>query len=43
MLPSSSGLKYKKGGACYPLHARFLLDLFFNSENAGNMLLQNVG
>jgi hypothetical protein len=28
---------------CYLLHAGFLLDLFFNSEDGGDMFLRNIG
>jgi hypothetical protein len=29
--------------ACYLLHTGFLLGLFFNPEDGGDMFLQNVG
>jgi hypothetical protein len=30
------------GSACYLLHAGFLLGLFFDTEDGGNMFLQNL-
>jgi hypothetical protein len=33
----------KKTSACYLLHAGFLLDLFFDPEDGGNMFPRNVG
>jgi hypothetical protein len=31
------------GSACYPLHAGFLLGIFFDPEDGGDMFLRNVG
>jgi hypothetical protein len=33
----------KQGTACYLLHPRFLLGLFFDPEDGGDMFLRNVG
>jgi hypothetical protein len=43
MSPPSSGLKSKPSFACHLLHAGFLLGVFFNPEDGGNMFLSNVG
>jgi hypothetical protein len=44
MSPSSSGSKNKPTKkACYMLHAGFLLGLFFDLEDRGDMFLRNVG
>jgi hypothetical protein len=31
------------GSACYLLHAGFLVGLFFNPEDGGDMFLQYIG
>jgi hypothetical protein len=41
LLPS--GLKSKPRSACCLLHVSFLLGLFFNPEDGGDMFLRNVG
>jgi hypothetical protein len=33
---------HKQRSACYLLHSGFLLGLFFDPEDGGNMFLQNV-
>jgi hypothetical protein len=33
----------KQRSACYLLHIGFLLGLFFDPEDEGDMLLQNIG
>jgi hypothetical protein len=33
----------KAGSTCQMLHPGFLLSLFFDPEDGGNMILQNVG
>jgi hypothetical protein len=48
MLPPSSGSKNNpskqvaNSSACFLLHAGYLLGLFFDLENGGDMSLQNV-
>jgi hypothetical protein len=38
-LNSKAVYKHCTSSACYLLHARFLLDLFINPEDIGNMFL----
>jgi hypothetical protein len=40
-----AGSRYQaeSGSACYLLHAGFLLDLFFDPKDGGDMFLRNVG
>jgi hypothetical protein len=35
--------QHEAGFVCCLLHSGFLLGLFFNPENGGDMLLQNAG
>jgi hypothetical protein len=36
-------LKDNRRSACYLLHASFLIDLFFDPEDGGDMYLRNIG
>jgi hypothetical protein len=43
-LPSSSSKNQRESGlACYLLHAGFLLSLFFDHEDVGDMFRRNFG
>jgi hypothetical protein len=40
---SKNKAKKKPACACYLIHAGFVLGLYFDSEDGGDMFLQNIG